>query len=119
MTGRTNAVSGGGLKSAELRFFMQNTLTTQVGVYLTNKSFVIAATHGDIVSTHGYLLYLIPNEDGFVEVGTEYGDGTITAVKRGSEEISVTNIMGASQIIGFSFLVSTPSDQSYYTVYYS
>lgn len=120
MTGRTNAVSGGGLKSASCETgFTPNGLAVY-GVDLRNKSFVIAATDPNVLietSVHR-LLYLYPTEDGFFEVGVN-NEGVLEEVQ---SNITISSAFGGSSIGGFEFSVNavpaTPG-KSNYTVYYA
>lgn len=114
MTGRTNAVSGGGLKSASCTAGMfPNSIDVQ-GVDLRNRKFCVFLAD-ERAAFDGSLLYLIPSDNGFLEMGIG-GSGNIATV---DSDITVSFNGTTSSIIGFTYMPAvTPSPVFPYTVYY-
>lgn len=121
MTGRTNAVSGGGLKSASCGLGLAAGGLSVYGVDLRNKPFIIAATDPNVLieTSMSRLLYLYPTENGFFEVGVN-DEGVLEEVQ--SNVTVDLGFAGSSSIAGFAFHVdgvpATPGRNNY-TCYYA
>ena len=115
MTGRTNAVSGGGLKSASCEVGVHPNSIDVQGVDLRNRKFCVFLVD-ERAAFNNSLLYLIPTSNGFLEMGMG-GSGNIATVY---SDITVSFNGTTSSIIGFTYMPAvTHSPVFPYTVYYA
>lgn len=115
MTGRTNAVSGGGLKSASCEAGMFPNSIDVYGVDLRNRKFCVFLAD-ERAAFNNSLLYLIPSSNGFLEMGID-GSGNI---ETGEVDITVSFNGTASTITGFIHIPNiTPAPVFPYAVYYA
>ena len=115
MTGRTNAVSGGGLKVASCEVGVHPNSIDVQGVDLRNRKFCVFLVD-ERAAFNDSLLYLIPSDNGFLEMGID-GSGNIATE---DSDITVSFNGTTSTIIGFTYRPNvTPSPVFPYVVYYA